>query len=162
MEDEKTSKEDINTIIYVGFVFFGALICGMSIYALTQVTKTKAPIIINVGWNILLNIGACVMTAGIYMFICTGYTMGCVYDQHMERYFWLFLAISIILVVIAGMILHEYMSGRPSEYENSDSKNKELIATILSVGCVMFIVCIAGISKNIQNIHKGVVINSDI
>ena len=153
--EEEKNQENYNTLLYVGFGIFGGLIFGMSCYSLSRINKAKAPSIVNIGWSVFLNIGACIMTAAIYMFICTGYRMGCVYNQDGGLYCWVFLAISIVLVVLGDMILNEHMNGHPSDYETRDSKNLEIIATILAIGCTMVILCIAGIAKTINDIHSG-------
>ena len=152
------NKENLNTFLYLVIGLIGLLIFGLSIYPFTQVDMKKAPIIIRTGWNIFLNIGACVMTAGFYVWQCNAYNLGCLHNQKFVGIFWVFLAISITIIVVAGMMLHEYMNGNTSEYEDRDSKNKQLTATMLAIGCAMFILSIYGISQDINKRHKGIIV----
>jgi uncharacterized membrane protein len=152
------NKEDYNTFLYLVIALIGLIILGLSIYPFTQINMKKAPIIIRSGWNIFLNIGACVMTAGFYVWQCNAYNIGCLHDQKFVGIFWVFLAISITMIIVSGMMLHEYLNGNTKEYEYSDSKNKELTATMVAIGCVMFILSISGISQDINKRHKGIVI----
>lgn len=152
------NKENLNTFLYLIIGLIGLIIFGLSIYPFTQINMKKAPIIIRTGWNIFLNIGACLLTAGFYVWQCNAYTLGCRHDQKFVAIFWLFLAISITIIVVAGMMLHEYMNGNTREYEYTDSKNKELTATMLAIGCIMFILSIVGISQDINKRHKGIIL----
>jgi uncharacterized membrane protein len=152
------NKEDYNTFLYFIIGLIGLIIFGLSIYPFTQVNMKKAPVIIRSGWNIFLNIGACVMTAGFYVWQCNAYNLGCSHEQKFIRVFWLFLGISMTIIVISGMMLHEYMNGHTNEYEDHDSKNKELTATMVAIGCTMFILSVSGISQDINNRHKGLVL----
>lgn len=150
--------EDYNTFLYLIIALIGLVIFGLSIYPFTQINMKKAPIIIRSGWNIFLNIGACVFVAGLYVCRCNAYNTGCSHDQNFVGIFWLFLAISITIIIVSGMMLDEYMNGNTNEYEDRDSKNKELTATMVAIGCTMFILSIAGISQDINRRHRGLTV----
>lgn len=151
------NKEDYNTLIYLLIALIGLIIFGLSVYPFTQINMKKAPVIIRSGWNIFLNIGACVMTAGLYVWHCNAYNKGCLHDQKFLGIFWVFLAISITIIVVSGMMLDEYINGHTNQYEDRDSKNKELTATMVAIGCTMFILSIVGISRDIHQRHSTVV-----
>jgi len=143
------------SIMFLGFI--SLLFFIFSVAAFNNINDiSKSPTIIRNGWLMILCISTAILVSCLSLLMCEFYSEGCNLENLSNKAFkYLFLALSLFLVIVSSMIISEYNTTDVSTYETSGSNNKNYAIGILLVGLLILIVFLLPFAKELYDTYSG-------